>query len=321
MKDPYSVLGVPKTASAAEIKKAYRALAKKLHPDANRDNPKAAERFKEVTAAYDFLDDAERRRQYDAGEIDADGRPKAPFGYDFAGAGGPRPGAGGGGQGFEFHGSPEDLFQDLFGFSRGGFEDLGEARRADAGAKRGFRPQRRGQDINYSLSVDFLDAARGGEKTITLQGGKTLKVKIPAGLKSGQQIRLAGQGHPGLLGGPAGDALITVTVRDHPYFKRDGDNVLLDLPISLPEAVLGAKIKVPTIDGSVMMSIAKGTSAGQTLRLAGKGMPKGKSGARGDQLINVQIVLPDDKDGALAKSIGQWAKTHDYRVRGKFGLD
>ncbi|GAB4147192.1 MAG: J domain-containing protein [Sphingomonadales bacterium] len=317
MNDPYAVLGVAKTASDAELKKAYRKLAMEYHPDRNRDNPAAAERFKEVSAAYDFLSDPDRRRQYDAGEIDAEGRPKAPFGYDYAGAGGPGAGA----QHYEFRGSPEDLFRDLFGFGGGAsFEDLGEAQRGSAG-RRGFRPQRRGQDINYSLTVDFLDAARGGEKTLTLQGGKTLKVKIPSGLKSGQQIRLAGQGQPGLLGGPAGDALITVTVRDHPFFSRDGDNLLLNLPITLPEAVLGGKIKVPTLEGSVMLSIKKGTSSGQTLRLAGKGFAKGKGGERGDQLVTVQIVLPEDQDGALASAIEQWQKNHSYRVRGKLGLD
>ncbi|RME63609.1 MAG: J domain-containing protein [Alphaproteobacteria bacterium] len=320
MKDPYSVLGLSKTASSAEIKKAYRKLAKELHPDRNRDNPAAGDRFKDVTAAYEFLSDAERKRQYDAGEIDADGRPKAPFGFDFAGAGRARPGAGA--QHFEFHGSPEDLFQDLFGFARGGaFDDLGQAQHGQRGARRGFRSQRRGQDINYTLSVDFLDAARGAEKTLSLQGGKTLKVKIPAGLKSGQQIRLAGQGQPGVFGGAAGDALITVTVREHPYFRRDGDNVLLDLPITLTEAVLGAKVKVPTIDGSVMLTIAKGTSAGKTLRLPGKGLAKAKGGGRGDQLVTVQIVLPDDKDGALAKAIASWSKSHPYHVRAKFGLE
>jgi len=306
MKDLYSVLGVSRNASEAEIKKAYRKLAKELHPDQRKDDPKAAERFKEVSAAYAILSDKEKRKRYDRGEIDETGQERAPFG---AGAGA----AGAGPHGFEGFrtyrasagreqtefGGAEDIFADLFGF--GGF---GRQRRPRA---------QKGQDVTYRLRVGFEEAIKGTTRRVTLSGGKTLDVKIPEGVQDGQQIRLSGQGQPGEGGGPPGDALVTVQVAEHPYFTRQGDDIHLELPITIDEAVLGGKVTVPTIDGEVSLTIPKNASSGKRLRLKGRGVPR--KGQRGDQYVTLKVVLPEERDEDLETAIADWAKTHSYDPR------
>lgn len=309
-KDLYTVLGVARSASADEIKRAYRALAKKYHPDQNKDNAAAQEKFKAITAAYDILGDADKRKAYDAGVIDGDGNKKAQFtdGFGFGGgaSGGQRERRQSGSWSFDSGGSPEDIFQDLFGNFGGAFS--GGAGRAGKGRSEGFKPGRAsgGQDAKFEITVDFLDAALGGEKKLSLQGGKTLSVKIPAGLKDGQQIRLAGQGDPAPFGGKPGDALITVHVREHPQFARSGNDVRLTQSLDLETAVLGGKVTIQTIHGNVALKVAPGTSSGKTVRLRGKGI-KPKTGAPGDQLVTFSITIPAG-DSALEDAVAKWAK-------------
>ena len=291
--DLYQRLGIKRGASEDEIKKAYRSLAKQLHPDRNKDNPKAAERFAQVTAAYDLLSDKDKRARYDRGEIDEEGNPKMPFGSGFGGytSGGPRPGAGGG-AGFEnvnFGGADaadlSDLFEGLFG-GRG-------ARGAAGGFGRRSRAPQKGADIAYRLKVPFEDAVALKAQRITLGDGKTIDLKLPKGLEDGTRIRLAGKGHEGPAG--RGDAIVTIEVGSHRFFTRDGNNIRLTLPVTLKEAVLGAKVKVPTPEGAVMLSIPKGTTSGKVLRLKGRGFTA-KDGTRGDQLITAEIDLPGDDE-------------------------
>ena len=302
MADLYSQLGVARGASEADIKKAYRKLAKELHPDRNQDNPKAAERFSKVTGAYDILSDKDKRAQYDRGEIDEDGNPKMPFGFGQGGAGAGPGGFGGGfrGQrgGFDMGGEAadiSDLFEGLFGGAsrRGGGGFGGFGRQAP--------PPQKGADMAYRLAVPFEDAATLKEQRVTLSGGKTISIKLPKGVEEGTKIRLAGQGHPGPAG--PGDAIVTIAIQPHRFFRRDGDTVRLDLPLSLDEAVLGAKVRVPTVDGPVMMSIPKGSTSGKVLRLKGKGF-HGKDSVRGDQLVTLMVDLPaqDDDLHAFAES-------------------
>ena len=296
--DPYSTLGVARTASEADIKKAYRKLAKQLHPDRNKDNPKASERFSQVTTAYDLLTDADKRARFDRGEIDGDGNPAAPFGF---GGGGPRPGAarGGGfqgGQPFEFGGESADMgdiFEGLFG---GGGRQPG-------GFSSGFgrRPQPKGANVAYRLAVSFVDAATRAPQRVSLADGSEIELKLPAGLESGTQMRLAGKGEAGP--GGAGDATVTIEVLAHRHFTRDGDDVRLDLPVTLAEAVLGAKVKVPTVDGAVVVTVPRGSSSGKVLRLKGKGFAA-KAG-RGDQLVTLMVDLPAD-DADLARFVADW---------------
>lgn len=306
-KDLYQVLGVSKTASEAEIKSAYRKLARKYHPDLNKDDKTAAEKFKEVSNAYDIIGNAEKRKKYDNNEIDAEGKPTgfgAGFGgggaggYDFGGGnpfGGFKRGAGGfdGAQGFDFSSIfGEDIFSQFTGGARGG--------RTSA---------RKGQDVSYNMNVDFLDAARGVEKQVNL-GGKSVNVKIPAGTQNGQTLRLKGMGNAGINGGANGDVLITINVGEHPYFKADGLNVMLDLPISVVEAVQGAKITVPTVNGKVMVTVPPMSSSGDKLRLKGQGI-KAKSG-QGDEIVTLQIMLPKQKNEKLAAAMD---KVTNYAVR------
>jgi DnaJ-class molecular chaperone len=302
--DPYSVLGVARGASEAEIKKAYRTLAKELHPDRNSDNPKAAERFAQVTAAYDLLGDKDKRARFDRGEIDADGNPAQPFGYG-PGRGGFRPGNGQAGFGGD-SGDFGDIFEGLFGRMGGGFT-------------RGFggraTPPAKGGDLSYRLQVPFEDAAILKPQRITLGDGKTIDLKLPAGVETGTQMRLAGKGEPG-PGGP-GDAMVTVEIQPHRFFTRDGDNVRLDLPVTLTEAVEGAKVKVPTVDGAVMLAIPAGSSSGRVLRLKGKGFHK-KGGERGDQLVTLMIHLPAD-DAELKAFVEGW-ETGRRNPRGALGV-
>lgn len=298
--DLYQRLGVQRGASEAEIKKAYRSLAKQLHPDRNKDNPNAAKRFGEVTAAYDLLSDKDKRAQYDRGEIDEDGNPKMPFGAGGFG-GGSRPG-GGGFDGFQggFAGAEtadlSDLFEGLFGG--------GGARRGGGfgGFRQRARAPQKGADIAYRLTVSFVDAATLSPQRITLADGKTIDLKLPNGVEEGTKIRLAGKGEQGP--GGAGDGLVTISITSHPFYKRDGNDIRLDLPVTLKEAVLGGKVKVPTPDGPVMVTIPKGSTSGKVLRLKGRGFT-GKSGKRGDQLVALEVDLPPD-DAELQSFAEKW---------------
>lgn len=305
--DLYQRLGIKRGASEAEVKKAYRSLAKQLHPDRNADNPKAAERFNQITQAYDILSDKDKRARYDRGELDEEGNPKMPFGGGFGGGGGgPRPGQGGGG-GFEgFPGGFDqaatadlsDLFEGLFAGSRGGRR--GSAAGGGFGS-RGRAPQK-GADVNYRLKVPFLDAATLKAQRVTLAGGKAIDVKLPNGVEEGSKIRLAGQGQPGPAG--KGDAIIAIEIAAHPFFTRDGKDIRLALPVSLKEAVLGAKVKVPTPEGPVMLTVPKGATSGKILRLKGRGFTD-KAGKRGDLLVALAIDIPPG-DSALESFVGTW---------------
>lgn len=293
MADPYSILGVSRQADDKAIKSAYRKLAKELHPDRNQDNPRAAERFAEVTQAYDVLSDAQKRGQYDRGEIDENGQPRSPFGAGFGGgspfgAGGARPGQGG----FEFGGGIDlgDIFDGLFGGGAG-------ARPGGPGRGPQPGPPPKGANIAYEHLVSFTDAAKQEPQRITLRDGKTVEFKLPPGMVAGQQIRIPGKGQPGPGGN--GDAMVTLKIGKHPFFERDGDNVRLDLPVSLKEAISGAKVKVPTLDGAVMLTVPAGAQSGTTMRIKGRGFHR-KDGQRGDQMVTLQIRLPSDS-GLLAK--------------------
>ncbi len=290
--DPYSTLGVARGATEADIKKAYRKLAKELHPDKNTGNASAVERFSRVTAAYDLLSDADKRARFDRGEIDGDGNPAAPFGFNPQ-AGGFRGSAGG----FEAGGADiSDIFEGLFGGRRGG-SPFGGARAA---------PPAKGANIGYQLAVSFEDAATLATQRITLSDGKTIDLKLPPGVENGTQMRLAGKGQPGPGGN--GDAVVSVQIGTHRFFRRDGDAVRLDLPVTLAEAILGGPVKVPTVDGAVMLNVPGGSSSGTTLRLKGRGFT-GKNGARGDQLVTLQIVLPRDDATLIA-----WAEANGPRL-------
>jgi DnaJ-class molecular chaperone len=304
--DLYQRLGLKRGASEAEIKKAYRSLAKQLHPDRNKDNPKAAERFAQVTAAYDLLSDKNKRAQYDRGEIDEEGNPKMPFGGGFGGysqgAGGPQPGA----QGFEnfnFGGADaadlSDLFEGLFGAAGGGRQRGGGP---FGGFRQKARPPEKGADIVYRLKIPFEDAVALKPQRITLGDGKTIDLKLPQGLEDGTRIRLAGKGQEGP--GGRGDAMVTIEIAPHRFFTRDGTNIRLTLPVTLKEAVLGAKVKVPTPEGAVMLTIPKGTTSGKVLRLKGRGFAA-KDGKRGDQLVTLDIDIPSD-DADLQKFAESW---------------
>ncbi|WP_267394252.1 MULTISPECIES: DnaJ C-terminal domain-containing protein [unclassified Sphingomonas] len=297
MADPYQTLGVARGATEADIKKAYRKLAKELHPDRNKDNPKASERFSQVTSAYDLLTDKDKRARFDRGEIDGDGNPAAPFGY---GAGSPRPGGPGSGgfnsAGFEFGGDTADMgdiFEGLFGGGQRG-----------GGFASGFgrRPQPKGANIAYQLRVPFVDAATLNPQRVTLGDGKAIDLKLPAGVETGTQMKLGGKGEQGP--GGAGDAIVSIEVQAHRFFTRDGDDVRLDLPITLKEAVLGGSVRAPTVDKAVMLTIPAGTTSGKTLRLKGKGFYR-KDGTRGDQLVTLMVDVPAH-DAALQAFAEQW---------------
>lgn len=304
MPDPYSILGVARGASESEIKSAYRKLAKQLHPDKNKDNPKAAERFSEVTNAYDLLNDKDKRARFDRGEIDGDGNPTAPFGHGFG------QGSRGGGQrgGFDPNqggGDFGDIFEGLFGGGRqtgsgGGFSGFGRGRSA---------PPARGANVEYRLAVEFVEAATLAPQRIILQDGKAIDLKLPAGVEKGTQMRLSGKGQPGP--GGAGDAIVTIEIKPHRFFVRDGDDVRVDLPVTLAEAVIGGKIKVPTVDGPVMLAVPAGSTSGKTLRLKGRGFSN-KSGGRGDQLVTLMIDIPAD-DAALRSFVETWEDARAVR--------
>jgi DnaJ-class molecular chaperone len=324
MADLYSQLGVKRDAGEAEIKKAYRKLAKELHPDKNKGNPKASERFSKVTQAYDILTDKDKRARYDRGELDDDGNPRAPFGFGGGSAGGPRPGAAPAGfgrnPGPDFGGGEEIDLSELFDGLFGG--NAGQRRGAPGGGFGGFGsrrpppPPQKGADVAYRLPVSLEDAAALKEQRVTLAGGKTVSIKLPAGVEEGTRIRLAGQGQPGAGGN--GDAIVTISIKPHRFFVRDGDNIRLDLPISLDEAVLGAKVKVPTVDGPVMLSVPAGTSSGKVLRLKGKGFTA-KGGQRGDQLVTLMIDVPAD-DPELARFVEGWSRKGKGNPRAGLGV-
>jgi DnaJ-class molecular chaperone len=313
MRDPYQVLGVARGASEADIKKAYRKLAKENHPDRNADNPKKLEAFKEANGAYELLSDPDKRARFDRGEIGPDGNP-APFGGGFRGgsggfAGG-RPGAdpfsrttnSRSSSSFEFGGGGvEDIFSELFG-ARGPFNERGGGG--------GFRtPPQKGADVAYRLSVPFEDAAALKPQRITLKSGKTVDLKLPAGIESGRQVRMAGQGEPGPAG--AGDAIVTLDIARHKFFTRDGDDVRLDLPVTLVESVAGAKVRMPTVEGPVSLTLPPGTNSGKIFRLKGRGFTRA-DGSRGDQLVTILIDLPAG-DAALARFAADWADPREVR--------
>ncbi len=314
MADPYSTLGVTRNASEQDIKSAYRKLAKELHPDRNKDNPKAAERFSQVTNAYDLLSDKDKRARFDRGEIDADGNPANPF-AGMGGGGGFNPNGGQRGfrtEDFQGFGSDDvdlgDIFEGLFG---------GRGQRSGGGSPFGGAQQRRrqppqkGADVGYKLRVPFVDAATLKDQRITLADGKTIDLKLPKGVEDGTQMRLKGKGQQGP--GGAGDGLVTIAIDRHKLYKREGDDVRLDLPITLDEAVNGGKVRVPTVDGAVMMTIKAGTDGGTVLRLKGKGFTR-KNGTRGDQLVTLEIQLPDNLDD-LAKRLEGWKDDSDPRAQ------
>jgi DnaJ-class molecular chaperone len=297
-RDPYEILGVKKDASQDDIQKAYRKLAKKLHPDLNPGNKQAEDQFKEVTGAYDLLGDAQKRARFDRGEIDASGAerpPQGPQGFyrDYAErSGGANPYASE--EGYADFADGGDIFADLFG--RG------------AGARGGRTNVRmRGADVHYRLALDFLDAINGATREVTLPDGSAIEVKIPPGTRDGQVLRLRGKGRPGIGGGPSGDALVEVEVRPHTLFTRDGDDIRVEVPISLDQAVLGGRVTVPTPSGEVHMTVPKWANSGTVLRLKGKGVPRPKGG-RGDEFVTLKLMLPEKPDPELEKLVRQWQR-------------
>ena len=333
MRDPYEVLGVQRGASAVAIKSAFRKLAKKHHPDANKGDPKAADRFAELNSANEILGDEDKRKQFDRGEIDAEGKPKfqgfegggfpgggsgarraGPGGFEYSfrtGGGGPSPGgfAGGGSGAFE------DILKSMFGGQAGAGPGMGA--RGGASTFEYDTPFVADLDLAVTMTVALEEAVNGATRRVRLPTGKELNVKIPAGVTAGQQIRLKGQGESA-PGHRPGDVLITVNIAPHPYFKIDGNDLRLDLPITLYEAVLGARVRVPTLDGAVQLSIPKNTSSGRTFRLKGKGMPvKGVQGADsfGDLFATTRIVLPDANDAELEALMEKWRDQHPTNPR------
>ncbi len=303
--DLYKTLGVSRAASQDEIKRRYRTLAKELHPDLNPDKPDVAARFSEVSAAYDMLSDPEKRGQYDRGEIDAQGheRQQQRFYRDFEGAAD-------GAKYYRQEGFPDDetlhdFFADLF---RGG-----------ENGRRSFRMQARGADIAYSLSVDFLEAAKGAKKRVTMADGRTLDLTIPAGARGRQTFRVKGQGQPGFDGGEPGDVFVELHITPHNIFDRKDNDVHLHLPVTPAEAMLGGKVAVPTIEGSVTMTVPKGSNAGSTLRLRGKGIVDQHTGQRGDQYVHLKVVLPTTANPSLEEMLRRWQADHPYDPREGWG--
>ncbi len=320
MRDPYDILGVARSSNATDIKKAYRQLAKKYHPDRNKDDLKAKERFAEINSAYEILGDEGKKAQFDRGEIGADGKPK---GFEGFGAGaGPggfsrawrSNGSAGGDQHFEFNfgGGP--------GGRAGGFEDIFDLF-GGGGRRRGASQQGtgRGEDVVATATASLETLIKGGAIRVVLPGGRTLEVKVPAGFEDGKQIRLRRQGQAGVAGGDPGDALITIKMAPHPYFKLEGRDLRLELPITLYEAVLGAKVAAPTLDGKVELAIPPGSNGGRLLRLRGKGLPGGDGKPVGDLYVVLRLMLPETPDTALEAQMREMRERHAYDPRAKLG--
>lgn len=297
--DPYEILGVERDASQMDVQAAYRRRAKKLHPDLNPGNKQAERDFKELSAAYEILRDEERRSRFDRGEIDAKGAEKAERRYyrDFAEAGGSAYDTG---SGFADFGG-DGVFAEFF--SRHG--------------RRGFRM--RGADARYTMEIDFLEAVNGGTRQVTLSDGRTLKIRIPSGARDGQILKLRGKGGAGEGGAQTGDALIEIHVRPHPFYRRDGDDIRLELPISLGEAVLGGKVKVPTPAGPVIASVPENSSSGMTLRVKGKGVAR-RNGTRGDVYATLKVVLPERPDPELKAFVAGWSAGKEHNPRHGMGV-
>lgn len=306
--DPYTILGVQRTDDDRTIRAAYRKLAKKFHPDVNPGKPEAADRFKAIATAYDLLSDKEKRARYDRGEIDATGNERAP----------PRPhyrdfGDTGGRAGYrgESGFAPEDL-EDILSHAFGGGGPFGKGGSGPFGGggsgRRGF--DLAGSDAHYALTIGFVDAATGTTRRITLPDGRALEVTIPAGMEDGQTLRLKGQGHPGIGNGPPGDALVEVSVAPHPYFRREGRDIIVALPVTIQEAVLGASLEVPTIKGKVRLSIPPHSGTGTRLRLRGRGI-----GSDGHQYVELRVVLPPGDEPALTEFLKNWTPARAFDPR------
>jgi DnaJ-class molecular chaperone len=302
MRDPYEVLSVSKGADIKDVKKAYRKLARDLHPDLHPGDPRVEDRFKEVAAAYDFLSDPNKKAPYDRGEIDASGSPRA--GRTFY-----RTYTQGGHPGSRQH-DPQEAFNDLDGTDI--FSELFRGRRRTSNWR---AAKRQGDDIRHQLTLDFEDAVKGTTKEIVLTNGNRVKLTIPVGSEDGQVLRLRGKGMPGVGGGPAGDVRVELRIKPHRTFTRAGKDIHSDVPVTLQEAVLGAKIEVPTIDGPVTLTIPKGSNTGTRLRLKGRGAQTQGHDSRGDQYVALKIMLPEEPDPDLIKLVEEWAAAHPYRVR------
>ena len=320
LKDPYLVLGVARTAPADEIKRIYRSLARELHPDTHPNDRKAEERFKDVTAAYEFLSDAERRAKFDRGDIDASGAPLRRSQSRRT-------------HGFEFNGEAEDIFAELLRRKEKGRRSWGRRWGSNPGedeppppgdgpawtnASEGHNHAKVGYDAHHTLHVSLNEAAAGATKRVALATGRSVDIRVPQGCADGQTLRLRGQGFPGPSGAPAGDAYVEIKVHSHPHLVRKDDDYTLDLPISVQEAMLGGKVTVPTIDGKVAVTIPPGSNTGTVLRLKGKGVP-GPGGSRGDQLVTLSVVLPED-DLEFRKFVEKWGAKNGYDVRTRHGL-
>ncbi|MGF1592218.1 MAG: DnaJ C-terminal domain-containing protein [Kiloniellaceae bacterium] len=301
MQDPYKLLNVERSASQEDIKRAYRKLAKELHPDINPGNTAVEQKFKEISQAYSILGDPEKRKRFDRGEIDASGQETPWKGGFYRNHAGTRRGEKYSTFEFGEDVSADDIFADLFG-------------------SRTRRVRRPGANVSYTVPITFLDAAKGAKKRIKLADGKTLDVRIPPGTEDGQTLRLKGQGMPGVGGGPAGDALVEVQIEPHPFFERRGSNVHVELPVTLQEALLGATVTVPTVHGNVSMKIPAGSNSGSTLRLKGKGLPPREGGETGDQYVKLRVMLPERPDQELREFIENWSRSHDYDPRRKAGM-
>ena len=295
MRNPYEILGIAPTASSSEMQSAYRKLAKKFHPDLNPGDKAAEEKFKEVAGAYDLLGDADKRKRFDSGEIDATGAERPPHNYYR-----------------DYTSQQEEPYSDTSGFAD--FMDTEDAFAELLRRGQRVRANRRGQDMHYRLAIDFAESITGANKRITLPDGDTLDVRIPPGLVDGQTLRLKGKGAPGAGTGGPGDALIEVEVLADHRFMREGDDITLELPISLSEAVLGGRIRIPTPTGDVTMAVPKGSNTGTTLRLKGKGAPR-RGGGHGDQFVKLKVVLPKPPDPELEAFVANWSKGKDFNPR------
>lgn len=328
MSDPYKVLGVSTSASQDEIKAAYRKLAKKYHPDLNQGDEAVARQFQEISTAYDLLGDPAKRKRYDRGQIDPDGRErrgrgsfwtkgwKARSGYT-GDAGSKRGNTFDFDDDFEFEPGSGDPIDEILKQWRASKTGAGGSERPAGGAGAGARtgPKKSSQDLRYRLKVPFIEAVAGIKKRVTLSDGKVVNLTIPPATEDGTVLRLKGQGKPASGALPAGDAYLELNVDPHPHFTRDGNDILLDLPISLQEALLGASVTVPTVHGSVSLKIPKGSNGGKRMRLRGKGVPAKGGGEAGDQYVTLRLVLPDTPDAELTQFIEKWGSTHAYNPR------